>query len=682
MMQEAMPEILAPVGAQAQLLAAVRCGADAVYLGTRGFNARRNAENFDGEALREAVAYCHARGVAVHVTVNTLVLDGEMEELERVADAVAQSGADAVIIQDMAVLQLFLNRYPSIARHASTQTAVHNADGAKFLADAGFDRFVLARELSLREIEQITHAVSIEAESFVHGALCMSVSGGCYLSSMIGARSGNRGLCAQPCRLDFRCRGCDHALSLKDMSYLAHMRALAQAGVQSFKIEGRMKRPEYVAAAVTACRASLRGEPYDAQGLRAVFSRSGFTDGYLTGKRDRAMFGYRTHADVTAAEPALSRYAALYRAETPRVALEASFAMDEAGTSLILRAGDASVTVTGPAPQKAKNRPTGMQDVRRSLEKLGGTPFYLQTLDGHIAPDLALAASACNAMRRAGTQALLQKLETVKPHEAAVWTPRAPQPYCPPQRAALWARFAGTAQMCGVSAFSKVILPLEEICLHPQCVQQLGDKLIAELPSLCFPDDAPDLAAHLASCVKLGVTEVMANNIYAIFLARQMGLRVHGGWGLNIANTQAMAFYAEKGLCDTLVSFEISMRQIAALQTELPRGLIGYGYLPLMRMRACPARGENGCGDCDGTAEMTDRTGRRFALACTKRRYTTLFNAEALYVAHRRRAAVDYELLYFTKETRDQAQALLTRYLDGAPPQGAHTGGLYYRSLQ
>ena len=276
-----MAEIMAPVGAQEQLLAAVRCGADAVYLGGKGFNARRNAANFDALDLAEAVKYCHQRGVRVYVTVNTVITDSEREELEREADHIAAAGADAVIIQDMATLRLFREKYPTIERYASTQTAVHNVDGAKYLESCGFHSIVLARELSLAEMEKICAATPLKAEAFVHGAHCMSLSGGCYLSAMLGGRSGNRGLCAQPCRLDWHCGGGDHVLSLKDMSLISHLREMTNAGVTTLKIEGRMKRPEYVAAAVTACKNALEGKPYDLKTLEAVFSRSGFTDGYL-----------------------------------------------------------------------------------------------------------------------------------------------------------------------------------------------------------------------------------------------------------------------------------------------------------------------------------------------------------------------------------------------------------------
>ena len=256
------PIILAPAGGFAAVTAAVRCGADAVYLGAKNFNARRNAENFDDFALPETVKFCHERGTKVFVTVNTLVTDGEMDALIEEADAIAETGADAVILQDPAVMRLFRDRYPALPRHASTQTAVHDLDGALYLQDLGCETIVLARELTLSEMEKIASRLTTAgAEAFVHGAHCMSVSGACYLSAMLGGRSGNRGLCAQPCRLDWRCGKGDHVLSLKDMSLLRHAQEMADAGITTFKIEGRMKRPEYVAAVVTACRERLRSNP-------------------------------------------------------------------------------------------------------------------------------------------------------------------------------------------------------------------------------------------------------------------------------------------------------------------------------------------------------------------------------------------------------------------------------------
>ncbi|MCD7769398.1 MAG: U32 family peptidase [Oscillospiraceae bacterium] len=374
----ATPEILAPAGGEEQLLAAVRCGAEAVYLGLPRFSARRNAANFDGESLARAARYCRARNVKLYVTVNTLVLDDEQPSLEETAELISWAGVYGVILQDMAALRLFKQRWPALHRTASTQTAVHNVDGARFLQDMGFDSFVLARELTAEEMGQICAAVSIPAEAFVHGAHCMSLSGACYLSAMLGGRSGNRGLCAQPCRLDWKCGGRDYALSLKDMSLLSHIDELRQAGVQTLKIEGRMKRPEYVAAAVTACKKARAGEPYDRKTLEAVFSRSGFTDGYLTGRRDKTMFGRRTEADAASAGTVLGSLAGLYRRETPLVPVDMRFSMTAGGSSLTVSDGTNTLTVPGPAPEEARTRPLAGESAGRSLRRRVIPNFFVK----------------------------------------------------------------------------------------------------------------------------------------------------------------------------------------------------------------------------------------------------------------------------------------------------------------
>ena len=245
------PEILAPAGSFEALTAAVRSGADAVYFGTGNFNARRNASNFSGDDLQRAVDFCHERNVKVHITLNTLVKDSEMSELKESVRRICKSGADALILQDIGVLRVVKDICPDIELHASTQMSVGTLDGIRTLADLGFSRAVLPRELSKDEIKYLCENSPIELEMFVHGALCMCVSGQCLLSAFLGSRSGNRGLCAQPCRLPFTAEnGTGHDLSLKDLSLIEYAPILSKTGISSFKIEGRMKRPEYVAAAV------------------------------------------------------------------------------------------------------------------------------------------------------------------------------------------------------------------------------------------------------------------------------------------------------------------------------------------------------------------------------------------------------------------------------------------------
>lgn len=395
------PEILAPVGGEEQLNAALRCGADAVYFGLQNFNARRNADNFNGSNLKDTIRKCHEHSCRVYITINTIVFDDELEDVYKAVDTAAAAGADALIIQDFAVAAYAKEHYPKLKRFASTQMAVHNSAGVKALTSWGFDKVVLARELSLEEIKNIVKETGAEVEVFVHGAHCMSLSGNCYLSSIIGGRSGNRGLCAQPCRLDCEVCGRDHALSLKDLSYVEHIQELAQIGVGSLKIEGRMKRAEYVAAAVTACRNARDGKPYDLESLRSVFSRSGFTDGYLTGKRSLDMFGYRTKEDVVAAEKVLKDLAKLYEKEPQNVPLDIYFtAKNGYPSELTVSDGENWISCKGDIPQAAKTLPMTKDGVKKNLTKLGGTIYYCDNFNAEIDEGIMLPISSLNELRR------------------------------------------------------------------------------------------------------------------------------------------------------------------------------------------------------------------------------------------------------------------------------------------
>jgi len=672
-------EILAPVGAPDRLQAAVRCGANAVYLGTGDFNARRNAANFDDASLAEAVAYCHAREVKVHVTLNTLVMDDELESLEREAEKIAAAGADAVIIQDLAVLRLLRDRCPDMKRHASTQMAVHNTDGAKQLRDMGFDRIVLAREMTLKEIEKVC-ALGIEAESFVHGALCMSLSGGCYLSSVIGGRSGNRGLCAQPCRLDFKLNGRDYALSLKDMSYISRMRELVEAGVSSFKIEGRMKRPEYVAAAVTACRLALEGKKFDEETLRAVFSRGGFTQGYLDGKRNSDMFGVRTKEDAAASAGVFGELAGLYRAERSSVPVSFRLEMDEAGSSLAAECRGESVKVSGAVPQRAISRATDEETAGKALKKTGGTPFFVKDIELSVAGNIMLPAAELNAMRREALAQLLEKRSQIQPksflparEKAAPVRRRSGEPE-------IWARFEKAEQIPEKEGLARVILPLFEI--SKDNIKKYGEKLLCELPDMAYPDDEPEIRERLAGLCAEGLRGIYAQNLYGVYLAREHGLELAGGSLLNITNTAAAEEYEALGMTAATASFEPSMNRIKKLGSGMKLGAVAYGLLPLMRLRSCPARDKTGCGSCRGQNVLTDRTGARFPLLCRRKKYSVLLNSVPLYIGDRNLAGLDYALLYFTLESRSRAGEVMRMFSERSEFDAQRTAGLYFRTLQ
>lgn len=670
-------QILAPAGNRDSLEAAVRSGADAVYLGVGAFNARRNAQNFGEGGLKEAVAYCHGRGVQVHVTLNTLIRDEEREDFIRAAGEVVEAGADAVIVQDMGAAMYLQKLCPGLPLSASTQMAIHNAAGAKRMEELGFFQAVLARELSLQEIAYIHSQTKIHLETFVHGAHCMSVSGMCYMSAALGERSGNRGLCAQPCRLNFLCRGREYALSLKDLSFVEHIQGLEAAGVTTLKIEGRMKRPEYVAAAVTAVRAARAGEKPDMEGLQKVFSRSGFTDGYLMGKRNISMFGVRTQEDAQKSKAVLGQMAGLYRREFPGVPVDMTLLQQ--GDTLTLIAGDGENRVEASTPLQEQD--CGLlteETVLKNLSKTGGTPFYLRQGKAILGADVRFPGSGVGALRREALEKLLEKRSRgiayeTQPCEVEKGTVHIPE------KTHLRLRFEEESQVFFPEG-CQVQLPIELLEKHPEWLER--DGVLGELPALVWPLEEEKLRARLLALREKGLTAVTAGNMGTAVLGLELGFEVEGDGTLNITNSHALRYYEGMGLKGVTVSMELPLRQVEKLEGTMPRGIYGYGRLPLMYFRCCPAQGERGCGGCNGRPVVTDRMQKTFPLVCHGRRFTTLHNSVPLYLGHKSRPEFDFETLYFTVESQRECREILGKYRQGQAPDFAYTTGLAFRTLK
>lgn len=672
------PEILAPVGTEGSLEAAVYSGADAVYFGAGACNARRNAGQFTGEKLRNAVRFCHAHGVQVHVTVNTLVRDDERKEVADTLNGIAESGVDAIIVQDLTVLRLAKQICPSLQLHGSTQMAVHNVNGVKMLEDLGFSRVVLARELSMREIERIRKETDAELECFVHGALCMSASGMCYLSAMLGERSGNRGSCAQPCRLPFRCGGAEYALSLKDMSHIAHYAAYREIGIDSLKIEGRLKSPEYVAAAVDAVRRVRDGEPYSEQMLKDVFSRGGFTEGYYTGQRDHRMFGVRSEEDALRTKKVLSEIRALYRG--PRQSVPVSMTAEikkDCPAALSVSDGRYTVAVQGDMPQPAERTPLTEESAAKNLNKTGGTPFAVRSLTVSIDDGLMLPASSINALRRNALDTLYEARASGAPRDVfgADLSIDASVRRAKPK---LCVRYASFAQWTAHPDISYYSLPAKELLKHPACITE---RAAAEVPALVYPEDEPAMRGMLQSLKAEGLLYAVAENIGAIRMIREAGLVPIGGYGLNVTNSDAIKAYAKLGLRALFASFELTVPMLRDLRSAIPLGMITAGRLPLMQLRACPARTDKGCGTCDGRPVVGDRKNAVFPLMCAERKYSTLLNSVPLYVADKELPPLDFYAVYLTTETAEEANRLIADVSAHAPAPGPHTTGPAFRKL-
>ena len=406
-----MIEILAPCGGEDCLPAALNTGADAVYLGVTAFSARKNAKNFSFEQLDEALFQCRLSGVKVYVAMNTLIFDDEMAEAVKTAQILYEKGIDALIVQDTGFVRRLKKEVPGLRLHASTQMTVTSASGAEFARKQGFERVVLAREMSLREIERVVRNVDIETEVFVHGALCVCVSGQCHMSAMYGGRSGNRGLCAQPCRLDFTCDGRHNVLSLKDLSVIEHLRELDAVGVTSAKIEGRMKRPEYVAAAVNACREALDGKTPRLEQLRSVFSRSGFTQSYYDGSI-KDMQGIRTKDDVEATSSILKEIRQLYDKPYKRHKVDISIVIHaEKSVAATVKCGNIAFEYDGGiTPEAARSKALTAAEVCDRMSKMGGTVFEAGNITCLIDDGLMIPASEINRFRREIIEKITEKL--------------------------------------------------------------------------------------------------------------------------------------------------------------------------------------------------------------------------------------------------------------------------------
>ena len=682
-------EILAPVGSEEMLRAAVFSGADAVYLGFSGFNARTGAGNFDADSLQEAVRFCHARGVAVHVALNTTVYGTELSALEQAIRAVAASGADAVICQDLAVATLIGKIAPQLPRHGSTQMSVHTLQGALELKELGFTRVVLARELSLPEVEHITKHCGIETECFIHGALCMSVSGQCYMSAFLGGRSGNRGSCAGPCRLPFEANalpegkpGRLHHLSLKDNSAIDKLDKLQALGVASAKIEGRLRTPEYVAAAVSACLAGREGRAYDRDLLKNAFSRSGFTSGYLDGKIDGTMFGVRSEADAELTKKTLPMLRELYRRERSRVPVQMKLEIEEGGEKLTVTDADGNKAFAyGDAePQPARTDPT--ESLNRSLTKTGGTPFAAEKITVEMdGGPWFIPGSAVNELRREALDALLKKREVLRPwptteeHVAAL-----PQRTLPPRRT-LRARFERWEQVPerALDGVEYLILPIAQADRVPR---EWRAKTLLELPRVMFGALEQDTARRIAATQDAGFAGYEVSNIAHLRLCR--GLPMTGGFGLNITNNVAAQFYAEQGLSSLLILPEVKDSDIASIAPvrdgkPVPTGVMVYGHMPLMLTRACPLQNIHDCAHCDKTGVLTDRKAKKFPVRCGLG-VRTIYNPVPIYMGDKPGAlAVDYGVAYFTLESREEAAQVLDMIRTHAPFEGEFTRGLYFK---
>lgn len=680
-------ELLSPCGGYESLTAALRTGADAVYVGTKNFSARHNAVNFSADELKQAVRDCHKYGVLIYQAINTCIMDDELSRLALEIQLACEAGVDGLIIQDAAVRKIVSACCPDMPIHASTQMTLHTCSGILEAKELGFSRAVVARELPLEIIERLC-SLGIEIEAFVHGALCMSVSGQCYLSAMIGSRSANRGLCAGACRLPFSSSSKPfdkYALSLKDMSHAQYAQKLSEAGVSSLKIEGRMKRPEYVAAATDALRSSLDGNSFDTERLRAVFSRSGFTDGYLTHRLGEKMFGARVKEDVTSANDVFPELRELYRRDRKKFTLDIDFfATLENGIRMTATDGINSVLICSRDVQKAINRPTDKEAVIKQLSRLGDTVYELGTVSILIEGGLMIPASVLNELRRNAVSELdekriesLTKIKSFNSLEIPKPLPKSKIRKKPTLR--VQANKIIQLALMDLSSVEKIIIPLSEANAYSEGGYPI-EKAVLSLPRFTFNEES--VIDSLKSAKSLGFGAIECTNMAHIRIARELGLVAFGGFGLNITNSLAALAYAEEGVKELTLSFELKASQLLHISSPVPTGAIVYGKLPLMLCVNCPIASEVGCKNCTG--ELIDRTGAKFPVLCHKNLgYYELLNSQTMKLSHRLDDfGLDFVTLYFTTETPEDTARVLLSYINEESPKGDYTKGLYYRGIE
>lgn len=654
--KERLPELLAPAGSFEALVAAASAGADAVYVGGKSFGARAYAKNFDDEELRRAAVYCRLHAVKLYVTVNVLVYDRELPALCDYARLLRDIGVDAVIMTDLGAIAAFRAVAPELEIHASTQMGIHNALGAEAAFRLGCKRAVLARELPLCDINAITDSAPLETEIFLHGALCVSHSGQCLMSALVGGRSGNRGECAQPCRLPYNGK---YPLSLSDLSLASHVVELIASGVASLKIEGRMKSPDYVYSVTRIYRHLLdegrNALPEEAAELARIFSRGGFTDGYFTGRIAEKMTGVRSESDKKDTESS-ERHS--FAPEKMKLTARAELALGKPSRLTLTLAGR-SVTAVGDVPSPALRAPLTEPEVRARLAKMGNTFFSLDAADVELSLDegINLAPSAINLLRRKAV-AMLEGGGDAREREVEAELPRRPTRR---QRGLSTALFFNPAAIPEEAEkyFSIIFVPLDKFLAAPRFAKGVY------MPPVITERELPEVRAMLSEARRRGATYALVGNLAHPSLAREAGLIPIGDYRLNVSNSYALAEYEAMGVDGAILSAELGLPMVR----DVGGGTIVYGRIPLMLTERCFAKENFGCSKC-GKAAFTDRTGARFPVIREYGHRNIILNSAVTYMGDKRRELDEMNVgirhFIFTTETRAEARRAMEAFQSGA----------------
>ena len=689
-----MIELLAPAGSPESVIAAVQNGADAVYLGMGNFNARRGARNFTDEEFEKAVRYCRIRGCKVYVTLNTLVNDREIEPAVQAAKLASDLGADGIIIQDLGLIRAIRAVLPDIPLHASTQMSLHNLAGVEAAAELGLTRAVLARELSLEQIRFITKHASIETEVFCHGALCFCHSGQCYMSALIGRRSGNRGMCAQPCRMAYSLTGSvdEYPLSLKDSCLANRLQELEEAGVACLKIEGRLKRPEYTAIVTgiysKALREHRKPTAEEMELLEKAFSRQGFTQGYFNGDK-KDMFGVRSETDKADESVFTTARKAYADGELRRVPVHFYTVVEKGEPAKAIAFDDEGnrAVAFGPVPERAKRQGLTEGYLTEQMFKTGGTPYTCVENRAKAEPGLFLPASEVNELRRKLISELSER-RAAPPTRRVGRMPAMPKNLGSVADPKIIFQVRCEDQLLPELAELKpdyLYVPALLMAKRPELVVPFVEKgatPVAVLPRVITDQQSPEVYAALEQLFGEGVREALVGNLGHVFLAKKAGMKIRADFGLNAFNAMSLEMLREAGFLSATASFELRLSQIRDMPKPLDTEIIIYGRLPLMISEQSLVKTT-----VQDTAQLADRMGSVFPVARDYGDRTVIYNAHKLYLADKKEdlyATGAWGLrLLFTNESGRECVEVAKGHLglsDYRP--NVLTRGLYYRGVE
>jgi len=673
-----LPELLAPAGTRRALEAAVCAGADAVYFGAKSFNARAGAENFTDEQIRDAIKYLRTLGVKSNITMNTQLYEGELFAALRDAETVINAGADAIITADLGLASLIKKYFPEAELHASTQCCGENAENAKMLEKLGFSRMVAAREISLESLKLLCENSPIETEIFVHGALCVSHSGSCLMSSVIGGRSGNRGECAQPCRLPYKCRGCEYPLSLRDLSLAGHITDILPLGIASLKVEGRLKSPEYVAGVISVYRRLLdesrNADKSEMEYLASLFSRSGFTAGYFEKNISRAMLGVRTEANKNETKSAEG-----VKLSPRKLKLDISAVLEE-GKPLFLR-GKAyrgveifECDVTGEPVQAAQNAALTPERVCENLARLGASIFEAGAVTADVRGSVMLPMSAINAARRA----LCEKLtEALTPAEKDIHPTYTKEKFEKPRSGKRSAYFvyASAVTEKALGYFDEIFLPMDEYIKSDLAARE---NVHVAFQPVAFDAEILLVREKAKRCAETGAKKALITNLWQAEIARECGFLLCGDLRLNVWNPYSAAVYEKLGFDSVVLSPEVPLAKAAHIGAGIPRGAVVYGKIPVMTLEKCIIRDMNGstlarekCKICDAKkfTYLRDRTDTVFPVAREAGHRNVIFNSVPIYMLDKDSQGL-FAHFVFTDEKPAEVDAVIERAKKKSPPTG------------